>query len=224
MKCGNSKIHHPISLPRNPCIGRKCLAQAVLPANLRSDLLTRRPDLKAAEQLLIANQADLALARTAYYPRIPLSAGLGQQSKSLADLLQSSSLFWNLLGNLAQPIFRAGAVDSAVAAARAQEKQALAQYTLAVQAAFRGVQDALNNFQASRDLVLLSQKRVTALESTLRLSEVRYKGGYTIYLEVLSAQRDLAQAQTGLIDSQRSQLNALVGVYKAIGGGWSESN
>ncbi len=199
-------------------------AQAVLPANLPSDLLTRRPDLKAAEQLLIANQADLALARTAYYPRISLSAGLGQQSKSLADLLQPSSLFWNLLGNLAQPIFRAGAVDSAVAAASAREKQALAQYTLAVQAAFRDVQDALNNFQASRDLVLLSQKRVTALESTLRLSEVRYKGGYSSYLEVLSAQRDLAQAQTGLIDIQRSQLNALVGVYKAIGGGWSESN
>jgi outer membrane protein, multidrug efflux system len=198
--------------------------QAALPADLPSDLLTRRPDLIAAEQLLIANQADLALARTAYYPRISLSAGLGQQSRSLADLLQPASLFWNLLGNLAQPIFRAGAVDSAVAAASARETQAVAQYTLAVQAAFRDVQDALNNYQASRDLVLLSQKRVTALNSTLRLSEIRYKGGYSSYLEVLSAQRDLAQAQTGLIDIQRSQLNAVIGLYKAMGGGWSLGN
>jgi outer membrane protein, multidrug efflux system len=194
-------------------------ARASLPADLPSDLLNRRPDLIAAEQLLIASQADIALARTAYYPRIALSAGLGQQSTALSDLLKPASVFWSLLGNLAQPIFRAGAVDAAVAAATAREKQAVAQYTQAVQFAFKDTQDALNNYAASRDLVEINQKRVIALEDTLRLAQVRYNGGYSNYLEVLSASRDLALAQNGLIDLQRAQLNALVALFRAIGGG-----
>ncbi len=191
-----------------------------VPANLPSDLLNRRPDLIAAEQNLIAANADIGQARTAYFPRLVLSAGLGQQSQDLASLFNPASLFWNVLGNLTQPIFRAGAIDAVMAGANARQQQALAQYTLAVQSAFRDVHDALNNVQAARDITTTTARRINALSNTLRLAELRYKAGYSGYLEVLTAQRDLAQAEIGLIDTQRSQLNAVVSLYKALGGGW----
>jgi outer membrane protein, multidrug efflux system len=191
-----------------------------VPAGMPSDLLNRRPDLISAEQVLMAARADIAQARTAYFPRLILTAGLGQQSKELSNLLSGSSLFWSLVGNLTQPVFRAGAIDATMAAANARQQQALAQYTGAVQNAFKDVADALNNVDAGRDLVAIGARRIEALLSTLRLAEVRYKGGYSNYLEVLSAQRDLAQAQAGLLDVQRAQLQAVVSFYKALGGGW----
>jgi outer membrane protein, multidrug efflux system len=194
--------------------------QQVIPASLPSDVLNRRPDVIAAEQTLRANNADLALARTAYYPRLSLSAGLGQQSKDLSNLFSPSSIFWNMIGNLAQPIFRAGAVDAAVAAATARQTQAVAQYTQVVQSAFKEAHDSFNNIDANRAIAATNKKRIDALKTTLRLSELRYKGGYSNYLEVLSAQRDLAQAEIALIDTQRAELNALVSLYKAVGGGW----
>jgi outer membrane protein, multidrug efflux system len=190
------------------------------PANLPSDLLNRRPDLIAAEQNLIAANADIGQARAAYFPRLALTAGLGQQSQELSNLFNPASLFWNLLGNLTQPVFRAGAIDAVVAAANARQQQALAQYTQAVQSAFRDVHDALNNVQAGREVTATTARRIDALRNSLRLAELRYKAGYSGYLEVLTAQRDLAQAEIGLIDSQRSQLAAVVSLYKALGGGW----
>jgi outer membrane protein, multidrug efflux system len=194
--------------------------QQIIPASLPSDVLSRRPDVIAAEQTLRANNADLALARTAYYPRLSLSAGLGQQSKELSNLFNPSSIFWNMIGNLAQPIFRAGAVDAAVAAATARQTQAVLQYTQVVQSAFKEAHDSFNNIEATRQIAASNKKRIEALKTTLRLSELRYKGGYSNYLEVLSAQRDLAQAEISLIDTQRAELNALVSLYKAAGGGW----
>lgn len=196
-------------------------AQQIVPSSMPSDVLNRRPDLIAAEQALIASNADVALARTAYYPRLSLSAGLGQQSKDLSNLFNPASLFWNVIGNLAQPIFRAGAVDATVAAATAREKQAVAQYTQAVQTAFRDVHDAFNTIESSKAIVKTNQSRIDALRTTLRLSDLRYKGGYSNYLEVLSAQRDLAQAEIALVDTQRVQLNAVVSLYRALGGGWT---
>ena len=198
-------------------------AQAV-PANLPSDLLNRRPDLIAAEQNLIAANADIGQARTAYFPRLVLTAGLGQQSQDLSSLFNPASLFWSLLGNLTQPVFRAGAIDAVMAAANARQQQALAQYTLAVQNAFRDVHDALNNVQAARDITTTTARRIDALRNTLRLADLRYKAGYSGYLEVLTAQRDLALAEIGLIDTQRNQLNAVVSLYKALGGGWDASS
>jgi outer membrane protein, multidrug efflux system len=191
-----------------------------IPNNLPSDVLARRPDLVSAEQGLLAANADIAQARTAYFPRVALTAGLGQQSKELSSLFDPASMFWNLLGNLTQPIFRAGAIDAVVAAANARQQQAVAQYTQAVQNAFRDVHDALNNVQAGRDITKTSAKRIDALRATLRLADLRYKSGYSNYLEVLSAQRDLAQAESALIDTQRLHLNAVVSLYKALGGGW----
>jgi outer membrane protein, multidrug efflux system len=198
-------------------------ARQAIPANLPSDVLTQRPDVVSAEQNLMAANADIGQARAAYFPKLSLTATLGQQSKDLSTLFDPASLFWTLLGNLTQPIFRGGAIDAVVAAANARQQQAVAQYTQSVQNAFRDVHDALNNAAAGQEIATTTTKRIEALRNTLRLADVRYKNGYSNYLEVLNAQRDLAQAEINLIDVQRTQLSAVVALYKALGGGWDSS-
>ena len=204
---------------RGADFGALYVRQAV-PSDLPSDLLNRRPDLVAAEQALIAANADIGQARSVYFPRLSFTAALGQQSKDFGNLFNPASLFWNMAANLAQPIFHGGTGDATVAAANARQRQALAQYTQAVQSAFRDVHDALNNVDAGREVAATTARRIEALKSSLRLSQLRYQSGYSAYLEVLNAQRDLAQAESALIDTQRSQLQAVVGLYKALGGGW----
>jgi multidrug efflux system outer membrane protein len=195
-------------------------ARQAVPGNLPADLISRRPDIVAAEQNLIAANADIGQARSAYFPKISITAGVGQQSAEMANLFDPASLFWNMVGNLAQPVFRAGAIGALVAASNARQQQALAQYTQSVQSAFRDVHDAMNNVDAGKDIATTTAQRIAALRETLRLSEMRYKAGYSSYLEVLSAQRDLSQAESALVDVQRSQLASLVSLYKAVGGGW----
>ncbi|WP_394788217.1 efflux transporter outer membrane subunit [Rhodoferax sp.] len=211
-------IINPV-LARGTDLGALYAAQAI-PADLPSDVLARRPDVVSAEQALIAANADIGQARAAYFPKLSLTAGYGFQSKDLSDLFDPASVLWNLIGNLTQPIFRAGAIDAVVAAANARQQQAVAQYTQTVQNAFRDVHDSLTNVAAGREITATTVKRIDALRSTLRLADLRYKNGYSSYLEVLNAQRDLSQAESGLIDIQRSQLNAIVSLYKALGGGW----
>jgi multidrug efflux system outer membrane protein len=192
----------------------------IVPPDLSADLLIRRPDVVAAEQALISANADIGQARAAYFPKISLTANVGQQSRDMSNLFEPASLFWNLLGNLTQPIFRAGAIGAVVAAANAREQQAVAQYTQTVQNAFRDVHDALTQVDTGRAVLATVLLRTSTLRETLRLADLRYKGGYSSYLEVLSTQRDLAQAQSGLIDAQRAQLAAVVSLHKALGGGW----
>jgi outer membrane protein, multidrug efflux system len=211
-------IANPL-LVRGTELGALYAAQ-VVPSNLPSDLLGARPDIVSAEQNLIAAHADIGQARANYFPRISLTASAGQQSRDMATLFDPASLFWNMVGNLTQPIFRAGAIDALVSAANARQQQALAQYTQTVQNAFKDVHDAMNNVDAGRQIADTTALRITALQDSLRLAELRYKAGYSSYLEVLNAQRDLAQAQSGLIDAQRNQLSAVVSLYKALGGGW----
>ena len=195
-------------------------AHQSIPANLPADLISRRPDIVAAEQNLIAANADIGQARSAYFPKISITAGIGQESSDMANLFDPTSMIWNVIGNLAQPVFRAGAIGALVAASNARQQQALAQYTQSVQNAFRDVHDAMTNVDAGKDIATTTKLRIDSLRETLRLSELRYKSGYSGYLEVLSAQRDLTQAQAGLVDAQRIQLVALVSLYKSVGGGW----
>jgi outer membrane protein, multidrug efflux system len=214
---------HSAILQPNLARGRELgalYARQAIPANLPSDVLALRPDVVSAEQNLIAANADIGQARAAYFPKLSLTATVGQQSRELSNLFDPASMFWNLLANLTQPIFRGGAINAVVAAANARQQQAVAQYTQTVQNAFRDVHDALNNSAAGQDIATTTAKRIDALRNTLRLADLRYKNGYTNYLEVLNAQRDLAQAEISLIDVQRTQLNAVVALYKALGGGW----
>lgn len=217
-----SDIVHPV-LARGAELGTLYAAQPI-PADLPSDVLTRRPDVVSAEQSLIAANADIGQARAAYFPKFSLTAGLGQQSKDMSTLFDPASLFWNLVGNLTQPIFRGGALQAVEAAANARQQQAVATYTQTVQNAFRDVHDALNNVSTGNEITATTAKRIAALRDTLRLADLRYKGGYSSYLDVLNAQRDLMQAESGLIDAQRTQLNAVVSLYKALGGGWDAAS
>lgn len=195
--------------------------RATVPAELPSDLLNRRPDVIAAEQQLIAANADIGQARAAYYPTIRLTAGLGSESRQLSDLFNPSSLFWNLASGLTQPLFRAGSIDAVVAGANARKAQATALYAQAVQGAFKDVHDALNNIAANEALVTIDDKRIAALREVLRLANLRYSNGYSSYLEVLNAQRDLSQAESNVIDAKRAHLSGVVALYKAVGGGWA---
>jgi multidrug efflux system outer membrane protein len=198
--------------------------QLNLPADLSSDLLNRRPDIIAAEQALVAANADVGQAKALYFPSIKLTTGIGYESRVFRDLLDPASLLWNVGANLVQPIFRAGAIGAVVSGAEARKDQAMAQYLQAVQGAFRDVHDALNNASANEQVYLAGKRRVTALKDSLRLAELRYKNGYSSYLEVLNAQRDLQQTEATLVETQRAHLSALVSLYKAVGGGWDKSS
>jgi multidrug efflux system outer membrane protein len=196
-------------------------SRATVPAELPSDILNRRPDLVAAEQLLVAANADIGQAKAAYFPTIKLTASIGYESRQLSDLFNPTSLFWNLASGITQPLFRAGSIDAVVAGADARKAQAAAQYAQAVQGAFKDVHDALNAISSSEALVVTADKRIAALREVLRLANLRYSNGYSSYLEVLNAQRDLSQAESSVIDAKRVQLAGVVALYKAVGGGWS---
>jgi multidrug efflux system outer membrane protein len=196
-------------------------ARMVVPADLPADLLNQRPDILAAEQALRAANADIGQARAQYFPSLRLTGSAGYESNALRDLINPASLLWNLGAGLAQPVFRAGAIGALVSGAEARRTQAEAQYVQSVQGAFRDVHDALVA-QSSNDVIYAaSTRRTTALQDTLRLATLRYNNGYSSYLEVLTAQRDLLQTQSTLIDVQRAHLSATVGLYRAVGGGWN---
>lgn len=197
-------------------------AQLRQPADLPADLVNRRPDIVAAEQTLRAANADIGQARAAYFPSIKLTSGIGYESSAFRDLINPASMLWNLGANLVQPVFRAGAIGALVSGAQARETQARAQYIASVQNAFKDVHDALTNLAASEQVYSASTRRATALTDSVRLATLRYDNGYSSYLDVLSAQRDLLQVQSSRIDAQRSQLAALVALYKALGGGWDK--
>jgi multidrug efflux system outer membrane protein len=190
------------------------------PMDLSSDLLNRRPDILAAEQALIAANADIGQARSLLFPSIRLTSSVGYESNMLKDLINPASMLWNLGIGLTQPIFRAGAIGAVVTGARARETQAKGQYVLSVQSAFRDVHDALTAMNANTMIYDASKRRATALQDALRLATLRYNNGYSSYLEVLTAQRDLLQTQSTVIDAQRAHLSAAVSLFRAVGGGW----
>ena len=196
-------------------------ARMIVPADLPADLLNQRPDILAAEQALRAANADIGQARAQYSPSVRLTSGAGYESNALRDLINPASLLWNLGAGLAQPVFRAGAIGALVSGAEARRTQAEAQYVQSVQGAFRDVHDALVAQSANDVIFGASTRRASALQDTLRLATLRYNNGYSSYLEVLTAQRDLLQTQSTVIDVQRAHLSATVGLYRAVGGGWA---
>lgn len=196
-------------------------AHMIVPADLPADLLNQRPDILAAEQALRAANADIGQARAQYFPSVRLTSGAGYESNALRDLINPASLLWNLGASLAQPVFRAGAIGALVSGAEARRTQAQAQYVQSVQGAFRDVHDALVAQSANDVIFAASTRRANALQDTLRLATLRYDNGYSSYLEVLTAQRDLLQTRSTVIDVQRAHLSATVGLYRAVGGGWA---
>ena len=211
---------NPGAIPRGPSLKEQQLTNAA-PAGLPSDLLLRRPDIRSAEQLLIAANANIGAARAAYFPTISLTGVLGLQSSDLGDLFSSGTAgTWRFAPQVAAPIFNAGRIGGGVQIARSREEQALIEYQRSIQNAFREVEDALISIQKLSEQLDAQEKNVNAERARLELSELRYQGGVASYTEVLDAQRFLFSAELTLAEIRSARLSAVVDLYRALGGGW----
>jgi multidrug efflux system outer membrane protein len=190
------------------------------PAGLPSSLLEARPDVRRAEQDLIAANAIIGVAKAALYPTISLTGAYGGESLELGDVLKSAARIWTAGIGLSLPIFDGGRLDSRVDQATAQQKQALASYEGAVQAAFREVNDALVTLRQSTEREEALRISEAAARKAMQVAENRYKAGYSAYLEVLDAQRVHNDAALAFIQSRQARLVATVALFKALGGGW----
>lgn len=203
--------------------GRKFIEQEVppeVPAGMPSSLLDRRPDIRAAEQALIAANANIGVAKAAYFPQVSLSGLLGGQSTQLSSLFAGPHSTWSFVPQVSQPIFAGGRIKSNVKLAEAERERALIQYQKSVQTAFTEVSSALIAHQRTRESRLEQEKLVTALQDRKRLAYVRYRGGVDTQLNALDADRDLFQAELTLAQVRLGELLSVVQLYKALGGGW----
>ncbi len=193
-----------------------------LPAGLPSDLLTRRPDVLAAEQQLLAANANIGAARAAFFPRISLTANAGTASTELSGLFKSGT--WALTGtaSLLQPIFDAGRNQANLEVAKVGKDIAIAQYEKAIQTAFREVSDSLAGRATLGEQLRAQAAVANAAQLSFKLADLRYRNGASSYFDVLDAQRTLFTAQQATVQTQALQVQNLVTLYKVLGGGWTE--
>ncbi len=196
------------------------LAPPAIPEGLPSSLLERRPDLRVAEQNLVSANALIGAAKAAYYPTISLTGLLGVASGGLSNLWSSDSKAWQYAGSVGMPIFTAGLLAGQVEVANAQQQQALFNYQKAVQNAFREVNDALIDQDRSSAQLAAQAQQVESLTQYAETARLRYENGYTSFIEVLDAERSLFNAQLQYTQTQQVRLQAMINLYKAMGGGW----
>jgi len=192
-----------------------------VPAGLPADLLARRPDIRQAEANLTAASARIDEARAQYFPSLILTGRFGGESSDLSDLFSAPARMWSIAGNLLQPIIGAARIGAQFDAATARRNQAEIGYVKSVQAAFRDAHDALIAHRSARDIFVAQDERRSQLTDALRLSDLRYKSGYSSFIDVLDNQRNLLDAQRARVNALRDRQTALVDLYKALGGGWS---
>jgi multidrug efflux system outer membrane protein len=191
-----------------------------VPAGIPSSLLQRRPDIREVEAELMAANAKIGVAKAAYFPQISLTADSGFQSTALSSLFTGPAGFWNFGGSLAQPIFAGGSIKSGVRLAQARQQEMVLTYQQTIQQAFRGVSDALVGYQKNREYREYQEQLVLAARDAAHLSEDRYRGGATTYLEVLTNETNAFDAEIGLAQAQFNELASLVEIYRNLGGGW----
>ena len=191
-----------------------------VPAGLPSALLERRPDIRAAEANLMAANAEIGVAKAAYFPQISLSGFFGGQSNQLSSLFSKPNGAWNFVPQVTQPIFTAGRLKSNVKLAEALHESALVEYEKAIQTAFAEVSDALIAHQRVRESRIQQELLVGALQDRTRLAYIRYRGGVDTLLNALDADRDQFQSELNLAQIRRNELLTVVQLYKALGGGW----
>ena len=194
---------------------------AEMPAGLPADLLTRRPDIREAEQNLVAANAEIGAARALYFPQVSLSAFAGGQSRYLLELATGPARMYSAAANGVQPIFHAGQIRNQVRFSEAQQRELLVAYQRSIYTALREVADALIAFDRLREQRRQEEKLVNTLAETVRLSELRYQGGLDSYLQVLDAQRNLFSGQLVLAQLRLQERVSVVQLYRALGGGWS---
>lgn len=191
-----------------------------VPAGLPSDLLERRPDIRAAENTLEAANLRIDVAKKEYFPRISLTSFLGYESGQLTSLFSGSRNIWSLGGSIAQPIFTGGRIKSNVRFTQAQRDFFLVDYQKTVQSAFREVSDSLIAYQKVREVRTQRALLVETLRDRSRLSYLRYTGGVATLLDALDADRELFEAERSLAQARRDELLSVVQLYRALGGGW----
>lgn len=191
-----------------------------VPAGLPSSLLQRRPDILQAEQQLIAANAQIGVARSLYFPQITLTGVAGYQSSALTGLFAGPAGFWTFGSTLAQPLFTAGRLRSNVRLAEAQQQEAVLSYQETIQGAFRDVSDALIAYRKTQEFSEQQKQLVDSAQDATRLSHLRYSGGATSYLEVLTNDTNYFTAELGLVQARLNEQLALVQLYKGLGGGW----
>ena len=212
----------PADLPAGLTLASQQVVAGDLPAGLPSDLLTRRPDVRAAEQQLLAANANIGAARAAFFPRISLTANAGTASLELGDLFKSGTFGLTGSATLLQPIFDAGRNQANLDTAKVNKDIAIAQYEKAIQTAFREVSDSLAGRATLGEQLRAQTAQTNAAQVSFNLADLRYRNGAASYLDVLDAQRSLFTAQQALVQVQALQAQNLMTLYKVLGGGWTE--
>ena len=216
--------NYPQAVPR----GRPLVEQPLppeVPPGLPSTLVERRPDIRQAEQILVAANAEIGVAKAQFFPQISLTGSGGGafgRSSAFSSLMSSHLGIWSYGAQVSQPIFTGGALRGNLRAVESQHQQALIAYRQAIQQAFGDVSDALIGYQKFHEVRLRQEDTVADLQESVRLSNMRYKGGTTTFLEVLDGQRSLFSAELTLAQARGTEYQSLVQLYRALGGGWRE--
>jgi len=197
-------------------------ARPSVPVGLPSALLERRPDIREAEQALVAANAQIGAARAEYFPRIALTGLLGVESRDLTTLLTAPAGPWSMAAGAAAPVFNAGRTRSTVRLAASVKRELVINYERAIYHGLRDVSDALAGYQKIGEQRAQQEQLVAALRDATRLSTDRYQGGLDSYLQVLDAQRNLFRSELDLTTLQRQELMSIVELYRALGGGWNQ--
>jgi multidrug efflux system outer membrane protein len=208
--------------------GRPLVEQALppeVPPGLPSTLMERRPDIREAEQILVAANAEIGVAKAQFFPQISLTGSGGGafgRSSVFSSLMSSQLGIWSYGAQVSQPIFTAGALRGNLRLAESQHQQALIQYRQTIQRAFGDVSDALIGYEKLHQVRVRQEDTVKDLQESVRLSDMRYRGGTTTYLEVLDGQRSLFSAELTLAEARGTEYQSLVQLYRALGGGWQQ--
>jgi multidrug efflux system outer membrane protein len=217
--------NYPQAVPRGLPLVKQPLPPEV-PPGLPSTLIERRPDIRVAEQTLVAANAEIGVAKAEFFPQISLTGSGGGafgRSSVFSSLMSSQLGIWSYGAQVSQPIFTGGALRGNLKLAESQHQQALIAYRQAIQQAFGDVSDALIGYQKFHEVRLRQEDTVADLRESVRLSNMRYQGGTTTYLEVLDGQRSLFSAELTLAQARGTEYQSLVQLYRALGGGWQQS-
>jgi multidrug efflux system outer membrane protein len=209
---------NPGPIPRGKSLDE--LALPMVPSGLPSHLLEQRPDIRQAEQDLIAANAQIGVAKALYYPAISLTGFFGFSSTDLSRLFRSDSKAWSYAVPVTAPIFTAGAIKGQVKLAEARQHELVVRYQQVIQGAFREVDDSLIDQKQTKEQLEALGRRTGALREYARLAQVRFDNGYTSYLEVLDANRNLFDAELNYTQTKAALFRSFVNLYKAMGGGW----
>src|SRR5246500_4411603 len=212
---------NPQSVPRGRALTEQPVPESV-PAGLPSELLERRPDIRQAEQIMVAANAQIGVAKASFFPNLSLTGLGGLESNALHQFITQPSEIWSGAFNVSQPVFQGGALRSQLRLARANWQQAVFSYQQSVQNALEQVSNSLVASQKDREFREQQELLTQAAQQTDQLSEVLYKNGGASYLQVLTSETNYFSAELNLVQAQLNERLALVQLYQTLGGGWQE--